>query len=60
MTYINAFKPVVNEKKLFKDLSKFSLFCPLNGPLKVQTLDLNRTESPFPRDTSYQIGLKSY
>jgi len=30
---INAFRPVVHEK-IFEDLSKFSLFCPLIGPQK--------------------------
>jgi len=54
MPNIYAFRPVVYEKKIFKDLSKFPLFCPLNGPLRGQPLDLNKSESPFPRDISYQ------
>jgi len=29
MPNINAFWPVVHEKKIFEDLTKFSLFCPL-------------------------------
>jgi len=34
MLNINVFRPVVHEKKIFKDLPKFPLFfCPLNGPL---------------------------
>jgi len=32
MPNINAFWPVVHEKKIFEDLTKFSLFCPLLGP----------------------------
>jgi len=60
MPIINAFRPVVHEKKIFKELSKFPLFCPLNAPpLRGQHLDLNKSESPFPRDISYQIWLKS-
>jgi len=31
---INAFWLVVHEKKIFEDLSKLSLFCPLLGPNK--------------------------
>jgi len=59
MPKINAFKLVVHEKKIFKQ-SKFLLFCPLNGPLRGQSIDLNKSEeSLFPRDTSYHIWLKS-
>jgi len=32
MLNINAFGPVVHEKKIFEDSSKCSLFCPLLGP----------------------------
>jgi len=32
MPNINAFRPVVHEKKIFEDLSKLSLYCPLLGP----------------------------
>jgi len=32
MLNISAFRPLVHEKKIFEDLSKFSLFCPLLGP----------------------------
>jgi len=53
MPNINAFRPVVHEKKIFKDLSKFPLIFPLNGPLRGQPLELNKSESPLPRDTSY-------
>jgi len=53
MPNINAFEAVVHEKK--KDLSKFPPFWPWRG----QPLDLNKSESQFPRDASYQIWLKS-
>jgi len=59
MLNINAFWPVVHKKNIFKDLSKFPIFLPLNGPLRGQSLDLNKSESPFARDTSYQVWLKS-
>jgi len=51
MPKIKAFRLVVHEK-IFKDLSKFPLFNPLNDPLKGPVPCF---ESPFPRDTSYQI-----
>jgi len=57
MPNINAFEQVVHEKKIFKYLSNFPLFGPLNGPLRGQPLDFNK--SPFPRDDSYRIWLKS-
>jgi len=41
---------VVHEEKIFKDLSKFPLFCSLNGH------DLNKSESPLPRDLSTKFG----
>jgi len=59
MPNTNAFEQVVHEKKIFKDLSNFPLFGPLNGPLGGQPLHFNKSESPFPRDASYQIWLKS-
>jgi len=34
MLHINAFRLVVHEKKIFEDLSTFSLFLPLIGPQK--------------------------
>jgi len=46
----NVFEPVVHEKVIFKILSKFHLFCPL---------DLNKPESTFSKDMSYQLWLKS-
>jgi len=48
MPNINAFRPVVHEKKIFEDLSKFSFFCPLLGPKRGQPLYLNKSESPPP------------
>jgi len=39
---------VIHEKKIFEDLSKFSLFCPLLDPKRVQTLYLNKSELPSP------------
>jgi len=53
MPNINAFRPVVHEK-IFEDLSKFSLFCPLMG----QPLYLNKFESPSPKHVSCQVWLK--
>jgi len=58
MPNINAFRPVVHEKKIFEDLSKFSLFCPLLGPKRGQPLYLNKSESPSPKNVSYQVWLK--
>jgi len=48
MLNINAFQLVVHEKKIFQDLSKFSLLCPLLGPKMGQPLYLNKSESPPP------------
>jgi len=57
MLNINAFRPLVHEKKIFEDLSKFSLFCPKTG----QPLYLNISESPFPQacflSSLVEIGL---
>jgi len=39
---------LVHEKKIFEDLSKFSLFFPLLGPKRGQPLYLNKSESPSP------------
>jgi len=48
---------VIHEKKIFEDLSKFSLFCPKRG----QPLYLNKSESPIPQACSLpslvEIGL---
>jgi len=49
MLNINAFWPVVYEKKIFEDLSKFSLNLPLIGPKRSQSLYLNKSESPSPK-----------
>jgi len=58
MPNINAFRPVVHEKKIFEDLSKFSLFCPLLGSKMGQPLYLNKSESPSPKHVSCQVWLK--
>jgi len=50
----NAFRPVVYEKIIFKDLSKFSLL----GPKRGQPLHLNNSASPFPKHVSHQVFLK--
>jgi len=39
----NVYRPVVHEKKLFEDLSKISLFCPLLGPKSGQLICLNKS-----------------
>jgi len=59
MPNINAFRPVVHQKKIFEDLSKFSLFFPLLGPKGGQPLYLNKSESPSPcfLPSSVEIGL---
>jgi len=43
---------------ILKDLSKFQLVCPLNGPLSTQSLHLYKSESPTPTNVSYQVWLK--
>jgi len=43
------FWPVVHENKIFEDLTKFSLFCPLLGPKRGQPLYLNKSESSSPQ-----------
>jgi len=55
MPNINAFRKVVHEKKIVLRFINIFLILPLLG----QPLDLNKSESPFARDTSYQIWLKS-
>jgi len=45
MLNIKTFWPVVHEKKIFEDLSNFSLFCPLLG----QPLYLNKIWIPIPQ-----------
>jgi len=56
MLNINAFRPAVHEK-IFEYLSKLSLFCPLLGPKKGQSLYLNKFESPSPKHVSYQVEI---
>jgi len=58
MPNINVFRPVIHEKKIFEDLSNFSLFCPLLGVKRGQSLYLNKSESPSPKHFSYQDWLK--
>jgi len=58
MPKINPVWPVVHEKKIFKDLSKFSLFCPLLGPKRGQPLDMNKSESPSLNHVFHQVWLK--
>jgi len=53
MPNINAFWTVVHEKKIFEDLSKFSLF----GPKRDQPLYLNMSESPSSKHVSCQVWL---
>jgi len=38
---INAFRPVVQVKKIFKDLSKVPHICLSNDPFRENLLDLN-------------------
>jgi len=58
MPNIKAFRPVVHEKKIFEDLTKFFLFCPLLGPKRGQSLSLNKSESPSLNHVSHQVWLK--
>jgi len=58
MGNINAFWPEVHEKKIFEDLSKLSLFCPLLGPKRGQPLYMNKFESPSSKHVSCQVWLK--
>jgi len=58
MLNINAFQPVVHEKKNFEVLSKLSLFCPLLDAKRGQPLYLNKSVSPSPKHVSYQVWLK--
>jgi len=46
MLNINAFRLVVHEKMIFEDLSKCSLFYPLLGPKRGQSLYFNKSGSP--------------
>jgi len=58
MSNINAFRPVVHEKKIFKCFSQFYLFWSLLDPKRGQSLYLNTYKSPstniFP--TKVNIG----
>jgi len=58
MPNIKAFRPVVREKKIFENLTKFSLFCPLLRPKRGQPLYLNKSESPSQNHISNQVWLK--
>jgi len=58
MLNINVFPLLVHEKKIFEDLSKCSLFCPLLCPKRGQPLYLNKSQSPSPRHVSCQVWLK--
>jgi len=54
MPNIKGFRPVVHEKKIFEDLTKFSLL----GPKRGQPLYLNKSEYPSPKHVSHQVWLK--
>jgi len=58
MENINAFRTVVQEKKIFEDLSIFSLFGPLLGTKRVQSLHLNKSKYSSLKNVSYQVWLK--
>jgi len=58
MPNIKAFWLVVHEKKIFEDLTKYSVFCPLLGPKRGQPLYLKKSESPSPNHVSCQVWLK--
>jgi len=58
MPNIKTFRLVVHEKKIFEDLTKVSLFCPLLGPKRVQPLYLNKSESPSLNHAYHQVWLK--
>jgi len=46
MLNINAFWPVIHEKKIFEDSTKLSLFYPLLGPKRGRPLYLKKSEFP--------------
>jgi len=54
---IKSFRPVVHEKKIFEDLTKFSLFSPLMGPKRGQPLFMNKSESPSLKHVSHTPSL---
>jgi len=56
MPNINAFRPVVYEKKNFEDLAKFSLFWPLLGPERGQPLYLNNLNQACILPSLVEIG----
>jgi len=58
MLNIKAFLPVVHEKKIFEDLTTFSLFYPFLGPKRGQPLYWNKSESPFPNHVFHHVWLK--
>jgi len=55
MSNIRVFVPPVHEKKIFK----IHPFYPFLHPNRCQPLDFCKLESPFAKDASYQIWLKS-
>jgi len=59
MSNIRVFGLPVHDKKIFKFSPNFTPFSPLLGPNTCQPLDFRKFESPFPKDTSYQIWFKS-
>jgi len=48
-----------SREEIFFKFTKFYPFCPLLGPSMCQPLNFRKLESPFPKDTSYQIWFKS-
>jgi len=58
MPNINVFPTSGHEKKIFEDLSKYFLFCPLLDPKRGQPLYLNKSESPYPKHVSCKVWLK--
>jgi len=55
MPNINAFRPVVHEKKIFINIF---LILPLLGPKRDQPIYLNKSESPSPKYVSSQSLVK--
>jgi len=49
-----GFKPVVHEKKIFKITPNFLYFGPFLRPETGKPLYLNKSESSYPKNISYQ------